>query len=149
MYKKVICYACQYRKQVKNSFKVNNQFFTNRALQLLQLLYMDFFGPMHVSSLRGKILHLLLLMIILDLHGFYFFLTSMKQLKLSQSFSKEFKKKKTIVLFAKLKVIMVENLTILLLKIVLTTNFILLKLHNKMEFYKEKIILFRKWEELC
>jgi hypothetical protein len=39
----------------------------------------------------------------------------MKQFKFSQSFAKEFKMKK-IVLFPKLKVIMVENLTILILK---------------------------------
>ena len=99
-------------KQVKSSFKVNNQFFTNHALQLL---YMDLFGPMRVSSLGGKILHLLYSMIILDLNGFYFFFTRMKQFKFSQSFAKEFKMKK-IVLFPKLKVIMVENLKILLLK---------------------------------
>jgi hypothetical protein len=65
-------------KQVKSSFKVNNQFFTNHALQLL---YMNLFGPMRVSSLGGKILHLLYSMIILDLNGFYFFFTRMKQFK--------------------------------------------------------------------
>lgn len=54
-------------KQVKTSFKVNNQFFTNHALQLL---YMDLFGLMRVSSLGGKILHLLLLIIALLCQAF-------------------------------------------------------------------------------
>jgi cytochrome c biogenesis factor len=119
-------------KQVKSSFKVNNQFFTNRALQLL---YMDLFGPMRVSSLGGKILHLLLLMIALLCQAF-------------SKFCKRVQNEKKKVLFPKLKVIMVENLTILLLKIVLTMNFLLLKLHNKMELCKERIILFKKWKEL-
>jgi hypothetical protein len=47
----VICDVCQYEKQVKSSFKANNQVSTNQALQLL---HMDLFGPMHISSLGGK-----------------------------------------------------------------------------------------------
>lgn len=47
----MICDACHFEKQVKSSFKANNQVSTN---QTLQLLHMDLFGPMHVSSLGGK-----------------------------------------------------------------------------------------------
>jgi hypothetical protein len=47
---------------------------------------MDLFGSLCVSSLGGKILHLLLLKIILDLNEFYFFFTRMKQFKFSQGF---------------------------------------------------------------
>jgi hypothetical protein len=47
----MICNVCQYRKQVKISLKAKNQVSINHALQLL---YMDLFGPIHVSSLSGK-----------------------------------------------------------------------------------------------
>ena len=46
-----ICDACQFGKQVRNSFKSKNLVSTSR---LLELLHVDLFGPMDVLSIGGK-----------------------------------------------------------------------------------------------
>jgi hypothetical protein len=73
----VICDVCHYEKQIKNSFKAKNKVFINQAQQLL---YMDLFNPMRVSSIGGKRFAFI---IINDfgLHGFYSFHAKTKYLK--------------------------------------------------------------------
>ena len=46
-----ICDACQFGKQVRNSFKSKNLVSTSRPLELLHI---DLFGPMDVLSMGGK-----------------------------------------------------------------------------------------------
>ena len=46
-----ICDACQFEKQVRNSFKSKNLVSTSRPLELL---HVDLFGPMYVISMGGK-----------------------------------------------------------------------------------------------
>ena len=46
-----ICDACQFGKQVRNSFKWKNLVFTSRPLELL---HVDLFRPMDVLSMGGK-----------------------------------------------------------------------------------------------
>ena len=46
-----ICDACQFGKQVRNSFKSKNSVSTSRSLELLHI---DLFGPMDVLSMGGK-----------------------------------------------------------------------------------------------
>ena len=46
-----ICDACQFGKQVRNSFKSKNLVSTSRPLELLHI---DLFGPMDVISMGGK-----------------------------------------------------------------------------------------------
>ena len=46
-----ICDACQFGKQVRNSFKSKNSVSTSRSLELLHI---DLFGPMDVLSIGGK-----------------------------------------------------------------------------------------------
>ena len=46
-----VCDACQFGKQVKNSFKLKNLISTSRPLELL---HADLFGPMDVLSIGGK-----------------------------------------------------------------------------------------------
>ena len=46
-----ICDACQFGKQVRNSFKSKNSVSTPRPLELLHI---DLFGPMDVLSMGGK-----------------------------------------------------------------------------------------------
>ena len=46
-----ICDACQFRKQVRNSFQSKNLVFTSRPFELL---HVDLFGPMDVLSMGGK-----------------------------------------------------------------------------------------------
>ena len=48
-----ICYACQFGKKVRNSFKSTNLVSTSRPLELLHI---DLFGPMDVLSM-GRICH--------------------------------------------------------------------------------------------
>jgi len=46
-----VCEACQEGKKTKTSFKLKNFVSTKR---LLELLYMDLFGPSKIISLRGN-----------------------------------------------------------------------------------------------
>ena len=46
-----ICDACQLRKQTKNSFKSKGMVSISRPLELLHI---DLFGPIRITSLRGK-----------------------------------------------------------------------------------------------
>ena len=46
-----ICDACQFEKQVRNSFKSKNLVSISRPLELL---HVDLFGPMDVFSMGGK-----------------------------------------------------------------------------------------------
>ena len=46
-----ICNACQFGKQVRNSFKSKNLVSTSRPLELL---HVDLFGPMDVLNMGGK-----------------------------------------------------------------------------------------------
>ena len=86
----MICDVCHYEKQIKNSFKAKNKVFINQAQQLL---YMDLFNPMRVSSIGGKRFAFI---IINDfgLHGLYSFHAKMKYLKPFESYIKEFKMNK-------------------------------------------------------
>ena len=46
-----VCDACQLGKQIKSSFKSKNQISTSRPLQLI---HMDLFGPISISSLGDR-----------------------------------------------------------------------------------------------
>ena len=46
-----VCDACQLGKQIKTSFKPKNQISTTR---LLQLIHLDLFGPIDITSLGGS-----------------------------------------------------------------------------------------------
>ena len=46
-----ICDACQFGKQVRNSFKSKNSVSTSKSLELLHI---NFFRPMDVLSIGGK-----------------------------------------------------------------------------------------------
>ena len=49
--KNKICDACQFGKQVRNSFKSKNLISTSKSFELL---HVDLFGPMDVLSMGGK-----------------------------------------------------------------------------------------------
>ena len=70
-----ICDACQFGKQVRNSFKSKNLISTFKPLELL---HVDLFGPMDVLSMGGKSYGLSSLMIILGSLGFIFLHIKMK-----------------------------------------------------------------------
>jgi len=82
----VICDVFQYIKQFKSSFKTNNQVSTN---QVLQLLHMHLFGPMHVSSLDGN---RFVFVIVDDYTKFTRVLFLTRKDKKLQAFSKFYKK---------------------------------------------------------
>ena len=46
-----ICYACQMGKQTKSSFKSKG---TIQSERCLELLHMDLFGPIPITSLGGR-----------------------------------------------------------------------------------------------
>ena len=46
-----VCYACQFGKQVKSSFKLKKFISTSKPLQLL---HKDLFGPLRTINLDGK-----------------------------------------------------------------------------------------------
>ena len=90
-----ICDACQFGKQVINSFKSKHLVSTFRSLELL---HVDLFGPMYVISMGDKsygfVIDLSLLMITLGSHGYIFLHIGMKHCIHSLSIARKFKMKK-------------------------------------------------------
>ena len=70
-----ICDACQFVKQVRNSFKSKNLISTSKPLELFHI---GLFRPMDVLSMGGKSYGLSSLMIILGSLGFIFLHIKMK-----------------------------------------------------------------------
>ena len=84
-----VCDACARGKQVRNSFKLKNCVSTTRPLEML---HVDLYGPMRITSRGGKRYVLVIVDDYSRLHGLCFLPLKMKLLKNFLCFSKELKR---------------------------------------------------------
>jgi len=143
-----LCGACQKGKIVKTSFKAKDFVSTSRTLELLHI---DLFGPVTTESLYGSKYGL----VIVDDYSRWTWVKFLRSKDCAydvfSSFCTQIQSEKEMKIL-KLEVIMAENLKMSHLNLFVknmesSMNSLLLELHNKMGLYRERIELYKKWQE--